>query len=99
MKTVKISQANAPLAAYVRDITKEPVIVTRSGKAIAALVSIKNADLENINLSHNAQFLSLIERSRSRQKREGGISSKEMRRRLRHGIREAQRQPVQKSPH
>ena len=40
------------------------------------------ADAEAISLSTNPRFLAIIERSRLRQKREGGISSEEMRRRL-----------------
>ena len=48
----------------------------------AALVSVENADLETITLSTNPQFIAMIERSRARQRAEGGISSEEMRRRL-----------------
>ncbi|MGE5445611.1 MAG: hypothetical protein ACM3SR_13630 [Ignavibacteriales bacterium] len=40
------------------------------------------ADLETVTISTNPQFIALIERSRARQKSEGGISSTEMRRRL-----------------
>jgi hypothetical protein len=36
-----------------------------------------------ISLSNNPQFLALIERSRERQKTKGGISTEEMRHRLR----------------
>jgi len=75
-------KATAPLAEYVRDISKEPVILTVNGKPVAALVSIENADLETATLSTHPQFLALIKRSRARQKAEGGISSTEMRRRL-----------------
>jgi prevent-host-death family protein len=82
MKTLEMAQATAPLAEYVRDVTREPVIVTVHGKPIAALVSVENADLETITLSTHPQFIALIERSRARQKAEGGISSEEMRRRL-----------------
>jgi len=82
MKTLEISQATAPLAEYARDVSKEPVIVTLDGKPIAALISIENADWETIRLSAHPQFMALIERSRARQKAEGGISSSEMRRRL-----------------
>src|SRR5262249_14828796 len=39
-------------------------------------------DRETVTLSTSPQFLALIERSRSRQATEGGISSDEMRRRL-----------------
>jgi antitoxin (DNA-binding transcriptional repressor) of toxin-antitoxin stability system len=61
--------------------------VTRKGKPIAALVAIENADLETVSLSTNRKFLTLIERSRARQRTEGGISSDEMRRRL--GVKKA----------
>jgi len=83
MKTVELAKATAPLADYARDVSKEPVILTSGGKPVAALVAIENADLETVTLSTHPQFLALIERSRARQKAEGGISSKEMRRRLR----------------
>ena len=82
MKKLELSKATAPLAEYARDLNKEPVILTAAGKPIAALVAIENADLETVSLSTNPQFLALIERSRVRHKAEGGISSKEMRRRL-----------------
>ena len=82
MKTLEIEKATAPLAEYARDVSREPVILTMRGKPIAALVSVENADLETITLSTHPQFIALIERSRARQRAEGGISSEEMRRRL-----------------
>ena len=82
MKTLEIAKATAPLAEYARDVSREPVILTVRGKPIAALVSVENADLETITLSTHPQFIALIERSRARQRAEGGISSEEMRRRL-----------------
>jgi len=82
MKILEMAKATAPLAEYARDVSKEPVILTVDGRPIAALVPIENADLETVALSTHPQFLALIERSRARQKSEGGISSEEMRRRL-----------------
>ncbi len=82
MKTLEISKATASLAEYARGAKKETVIVTEDGKPIAALVPIENADDETVTLSTNPQFIALIERSRARQKADGGISSAEMRRRL-----------------
>lgn len=82
MKTLEMAQATAPLAEYAQDVSREPVILTVRGKPIAALVSVENADLETITLSIHPQFIALIERSRARQRAEGGISSEEMRRRL-----------------
>jgi len=82
VKTIDVSKATLPLADYAKEALKEPVIVTVKGKPLAALVSIRNADVETVSLSNNQQFLDLIERSRSRQKSEGGFSTEEMRRRL-----------------
>jgi antitoxin (DNA-binding transcriptional repressor) of toxin-antitoxin stability system len=82
MKTINVTKANMLLSDYAKKIKKEPVIITKEGKPLAALVNIQNADIETVSLSNNPKFIALIERSRSRQKYEGGVSSEEMRRRL-----------------
>ena len=82
MKTVEATKATLSLADYTKEVIEEPVVVTVKGKPVAALVSIVNADLETVSLSHNQKFLNLIERSRRHQEREGGLSTEEMRRRL-----------------
>lgn len=82
MKTIEATKATLPLSDYTKEVANEPVIVTVKGKPVAALVGISNADIETVSLSNNPQFLNLIERSRSRQKTEGGISAEEMRCRL-----------------
>lgn len=83
MKILEKSDATGSLAEYTANIEKEPVIVTSDGIPIAALVPIGNVDLETMSLSTNAVFIALIERSRARHRAEGGISSGEMRRRMR----------------
>jgi antitoxin (DNA-binding transcriptional repressor) of toxin-antitoxin stability system len=82
MKVVEKAKATATLAKFGNEIDKGPVIVTTNGKPIAALVAIENADLETVSLSLNPEFLAIIERSRARHRKEGGISTEEMRRRL-----------------
>lgn len=82
MKTVNLAEANAPLADYARRVGHEPVVVTSRGKPLAALVPIGNADLETVALSTSAEFIALIERSRLRQSRKGGVAAAEVRRRL-----------------
>jgi prevent-host-death family protein len=82
VKTIEKDMATASLADYTDEAEREPVVVTRDGKPIAALLPIENADLETVSLSTNPKFLALIERSRARQAAEGGIASEEMRRRL-----------------
>ena len=82
MKTIEMSEATAPLAEYAQEVGKEPLILTVDGRPVAALVPIENADLETVTLSAHPEFLALIERSRARQRAEGGVSGEEIRRRL-----------------
>lgn len=77
-----MTEATGSLAEYARHVEDEPVVVTVSGRPVAALVAVSNVDAETISLSTNPKFLAILERSRARERREGGISSKEMRRRL-----------------
>ena len=82
MKVIEKKNATATLASYADEIVSGPVVVTDAGKPMAVLVSLKNADLETVSLSTNPHFIELIERSRVRVRKEGAISSKEMRRRF-----------------
>jgi len=82
MKTLEVVDAVAPLSEYAQNISNEAVLLTVGGKPVAALIAVENADLETVTLSTHPQFLELIERARSRQKAEGGVSAEEMRRRL-----------------
>jgi len=82
MKTIEVAKATLPLSDYTKKVKREPVIVTKKGKPVAALVCITNVDIETVSLGSNPKFIAIIERSRVRQKAEGGISTEEMRLRL-----------------
>jgi prevent-host-death family protein len=82
MKKVEMAKASGPLSQYAREAKKNPIVVVKNGKPVAAVVPLRNADVETVSLSTNRKFLAIIERSRSRYKKEGGISSKDLRQRL-----------------
>jgi hypothetical protein len=82
MKTIEKSEATESLATYAGHTEDFPIVITDNGQPIAALLPVPNTDIETISLSTDPAFLSLIARSRTRQEKEGGISSQEMRRRL-----------------
>jgi prevent-host-death family protein len=82
MKTVELDDANMSLADYARKVSEEPFVVTDHGKPVAVLLPLENTDLESASLSSNPRFLELMERSRSRRNRKGGIPSADVRRRL-----------------
>ena len=87
MKVLEMKEATGSLADYASRVNDEPVVITVSGKPVAALVAVSNVDEETISLATNPKFLAILDRSRARESAEGGISSEEMRRRL--GLRSA----------
>ncbi len=81
MTKVEFKKASGPLSKYAEKARKDPIVV-KHGKPFAAVVPIRNADEETVALSTNRKFPKIIDRSRSRLKKEGGISASELRRRL-----------------
>lgn len=86
LRKVEVTEATDSLATYVRGVEAGPVVVTDGGRPVAALVLLDNTDLETLSLSTDPEFLELIQESRTRQAQEGGLSSAEMRRRLKDDI-------------
>lgn len=82
MKTIDISQANAPLSEYARMITAGPLIITSRGKPVMAVIELEDTDSETLSLSMNPDFMEIIHHSRERHEKEGGISAEEMRHRF-----------------
>ena len=82
MRTVDINKATGSLAEYVKAVRKHPVVVTKKGRPLAALMPLKNTDQETATLSTHSGFLALIERARIRHEREGGLTSEELRKQL-----------------
>ncbi len=56
--------------------------MTHDGQAVAAVFPASEEDVEDLSLSTNAQFQTILERSQRRFESEGGISSNEVRRQL-----------------
>lgn len=84
MKSVEIADAAASLATYAQGAGKQPVVLTQKGKPVAAIVGLDGLDMEMLSLGNNPKFLALIEKSRARHKAEGGTSSADMRRLVKH---------------
>ncbi len=82
MKTIELAQATSPLADYIEGVHSKPLVVTDHGTPTAVILPLVGTDLETVSLSTNPDFIAPIERSRSRTREEGGISSAEMRLRV-----------------
>jgi hypothetical protein len=79
---MEISKATELLARYTSDPKQDPVILTVKGTPVAVVLPTNGADYETISLSLNPKFLAIIERSRMRHAREGGISPEEIRKKF-----------------
>jgi len=79
MKKIELTEATKPLAEYVKEMDGQSVMIMYKGVALAALVPLDNADYETVALSTNPEFIAMLERSRARGRKEGGISTEEMR--------------------
>lgn len=83
MKTLELAEATGSLADMVQEARYEPLVLTRNGRAVAALVSLGNEDLEGRAVGADPDFIAIIERSRRRHATEGGISLEEIRHKYR----------------
>ena len=79
MKVLEKAQASDSLSHYVEQVGEDTLIIVVNGKPVAALMSLDGVDDETIAVSTNPKFRAIIERSRRRDKREGRLSSEEVR--------------------
>jgi prevent-host-death family protein len=71
VKIASVTEIKAQFSAYLKESEQGLVIVTHNGKAVAALLAVRDDDeLERLVLAHSPRLLSLLETSRQ-QIREG----------------------------
>ena len=83
MKTIEMPVGQKGLRAAIRLGEEETVVLTRAGKAVAAVVPMKGMDAETLSLSTNRKFLSILRNSISQLDSGKTISLAEMKRRVR----------------
>ena len=81
MRSLDLSEVSA-LAPHLQPGAHEPLVLTKDGHAVAAVVPADDDDVESLLLSNNPQFQAILERSQQRLESEGGLSSAEVRQRL-----------------
>jgi hypothetical protein len=78
LKTIEVAHSIEALQQVLSQELSAPMIITREGKPVAALLPTPNSDIESISLSLDPQFIALIQESRLSLAKEGGISADEM---------------------
>jgi prevent-host-death family protein len=74
MNIASIAKVKARLSAYIKESEEGPVIITRNGQPVAAIVPVlEDEDLERLVLTYTPKFRQLIEAADQRVKETGGI--------------------------
>ncbi|MBE7439078.1 MAG: type II toxin-antitoxin system prevent-host-death family antitoxin [Spirochaetales bacterium] len=73
MKTIELA-TDSELNRQIRSVRREPIILTRNGKPVAAIVDLPNTDAATAALGSDPTFKAIIERSRKQVKKKETIS-------------------------
>jgi prevent-host-death family protein len=75
VKIASVAEVKAQLSAYLKESEQGPVIVTRNGKPVAALLAVRNdEELERLVLGHSPRLRAILEASRQQIRRGEGVS-------------------------
>ena len=83
MRSVRLSEITGSLSDDAREGLREPVVVTRRGRPLVAVMPLTRFDdRESVSLATNAKFMEIVERSRASAREHGTVPLAEVRRRL-----------------
>jgi len=75
LKIASVAEVKAQFSAYLKESEQGLVIVTRNGKAVAALLAVRDDDeLERLVLAHSPRLQALLEPARQQIREGEGIS-------------------------
>ena len=76
-----MTEVTGSLSDYARKGLREPVVVTKRGKPVVAVMPLtRYDDRESVSLATNPEFMAIIERSRASARTKGTLSLEEVRR-------------------
>jgi len=79
MRSIDMSKSRRSLASYIRELNRgEPLVISKNGKTIAALIPLTDMDWESFAVSTNPTFIKIIEQARKSFKLHGGLSTEEV---------------------
>jgi prevent-host-death family protein len=74
MKIASVADVKAKLSAYVKTSSKSPVIITRNGKAVAAIIPLADEDdIERFMLGYSPKLRAILSAARRRVRDGRGI--------------------------
>lgn len=79
MRTVEIEKESLkPLSEYTKELGEDILVFTSNKQPVAAMVPLKNVDMESLALSYHPDFMELIEKARAEVKAGKTLSLEEM---------------------
>ncbi len=83
MKIASLAEVKNRLSYYVQESEQSPIIITRNGRPVAAIINIADEeDLDSLMLAHSPRFQKLLADANARIDKKGGIPLAEIKRRL-----------------
>jgi hypothetical protein len=79
VKIIELENESRPVAQLLGLARTEPLVFTRKGRPVGALVDVAGDDLETLSLRTNTEFQAYLQQCRDRHEREGGTSLEEVR--------------------
>jgi len=74
MKIAPVADLKARLSAYLKACEEGPVLVTRNGRAVAALIAVEDdEDLERLVLAHTPRLRAILDTGRQEIRESGGV--------------------------
>lgn len=78
MKMASVAEVKAQFSAYFKQSEEGPIIVTRNGKPVAALLAVRDEEeLERLILANSARLRSILEKTREQIRAGEGIGHEE----------------------
>ncbi|MCB9385998.1 MAG: type II toxin-antitoxin system Phd/YefM family antitoxin [Bryobacterales bacterium] len=79
MKSIELDQRQPDLAKLAEEVCGDnPIVLTRNGEAVAAIVPVDDLEVENWKLSHSATFAAILDRSRKGAQESDTLSHQEV---------------------
>ena len=79
IKIAPVAEVKARLSAYLKASEEGPVIVTRNGKPVAALIPVRDeAELERLILAYSSRFQRILQVARQQIGEGSGIEHEEL---------------------
>jgi len=74
MKIASVANVKAKFSAYVKASGRGPVVITRNGRAVAAIIPLaRDEDLERLMLGYSPKLRAILDAARGRIKRGTGL--------------------------